>query len=357
VRVTADEVLSGEYLDPSVGGTGKWNSSTDYPTASDDDTAGYSIGSYWVVPGEAILRCLDNATGAAVWYTVTDDTAIGVPYRRLMEVHHVPGTATVGAWGLPAPAVWGSVADSSLATGPFLNITAQEFAVVDASDTAPIVIETSGAHGLLSGQSVTVEAVTGNTAANGDWEIASPAGTTFELVGSSGSGAYAGGGRVFEWGGLYVPSAMQIRWFPEFNWHVRTGSSSELANSVLVTGLYESAPHESTIDNIEGFGFRGTAGGNWTLEGSDGLGAATEIDLGASYAVAAARVYDLRATAVTSSLVRFYIDGEFVGSIDSTGSGLLPGASTNLFPFKLQRATSTGSTARDRFGRALFKHQ
>lgn len=37
------------------------------PTASDDETKGYSVGSRWVVPGAGELVCLDATAGAAVW--------------------------------------------------------------------------------------------------------------------------------------------------------------------------------------------------------------------------------------------------------------------------------------------------
>ena len=43
------------------------------PTASDDDTQGYSVGSIWVwgTPGFAQYICTDATTGAAVWDTIT----------------------------------------------------------------------------------------------------------------------------------------------------------------------------------------------------------------------------------------------------------------------------------------------
>lgn len=37
------------------------------PTATDDSSAGYSVGSRWIVPGAGELVCLDATVGAAVW--------------------------------------------------------------------------------------------------------------------------------------------------------------------------------------------------------------------------------------------------------------------------------------------------
>lgn len=37
------------------------------PTAGDDDTAGYSVGSIWITTSGAIYDCIDNTSVAAVW--------------------------------------------------------------------------------------------------------------------------------------------------------------------------------------------------------------------------------------------------------------------------------------------------
>jgi len=67
-------------------------------------------------------------------------------------------------------------------------------AITDATNAAPIVI-TSTAHGLSSGSDVFISGVTGNTAANGVHTITVLDANTFELNGSTGNGAYAGGGQ------------------------------------------------------------------------------------------------------------------------------------------------------------------
>jgi hypothetical protein len=68
--------------------------------------------------------------------------------------------------------------------------------VTDATNATPIVVTTVAPHDLENGETVTISGVTGNTAANGTFTVANKTATTFELAGSSGNGAYAGGGVV-----------------------------------------------------------------------------------------------------------------------------------------------------------------
>lgn len=76
-------------------------------------------------------------------------------------------------------------------------------AVTGASNTAPITITVGAPHGLSDGDSVTVTGVLGNVSANGTWFIANAASTTFDLVGSDGSG---GGGGAYVAGSGSVAS-------------------------------------------------------------------------------------------------------------------------------------------------------
>jgi hypothetical protein len=72
--------------------------------------------------------------------------------------------------------------------------------VVGATNASPIVITTNAPHGLDTGDMCLVTDVTGNTAANGDfnngWTVTVLSATTFSLNGSSGNGAYVSGGLV-----------------------------------------------------------------------------------------------------------------------------------------------------------------
>jgi hypothetical protein len=67
-----------------------------------------------------------------------------------------------------------------------------------ATNATPIVISTTASHLFATGDRVIVTAVGGNTAANGSWVIVVVNATTFQLVGSVGSGAYTAGGTVVD---------------------------------------------------------------------------------------------------------------------------------------------------------------
>jgi hypothetical protein len=66
--------------------------------------------------------------------------------------------------------------------------------VTGASNAGPIVITTGTTTGLITGDSVTVGGVNGNTAANGAFTITVLNSTQFQLNGSTGNGAYTSGG-------------------------------------------------------------------------------------------------------------------------------------------------------------------
>lgn len=68
--------------------------------------------------------------------------------------------------------------------------------VTGATNANPVVITTQQPHGLATGQRVQVEAVTGNTAANGGWIVTVLTATTFSIP-PQGNGAYAGGGNWY----------------------------------------------------------------------------------------------------------------------------------------------------------------
>lgn len=75
------------------------------------------------------------------------------------------------------------------------NLAAATGSITGATNATPIVITTSGAHGLDGvNQPVSISGVGGNTAANGDWEVKVLTSTTFELNGSVGNGSYTSGG-------------------------------------------------------------------------------------------------------------------------------------------------------------------
>jgi hypothetical protein len=71
--------------------------------------------------------------------------------------------------------------------------TVPEATITDASNS-PIVIITASDHGLNDGDSVVVDNVSGNTAANGTWTVTVTGTDTFILNGTTSNGGYGGGG-------------------------------------------------------------------------------------------------------------------------------------------------------------------
>ncbi len=78
-------------------------------------------------------------------------------------------------------------------TGQVLWTTEPTGAITGASNAGPIVISGSTT-GLVNGDSVTIGGVNGNTAANGTFTIEDVTANSFQLQGTSGNGAYSGGG-------------------------------------------------------------------------------------------------------------------------------------------------------------------
>ena len=67
------------------------------------------------------------------------------------------------------------------------------FSIKDASNESPIVVTTTDAHFLATGDQVTITRVDGNTAANGPFTVTVVDEKTFSLNGSTGNGDYADG--------------------------------------------------------------------------------------------------------------------------------------------------------------------
>jgi hypothetical protein len=86
------------------------------------------------------------------------------------------------------PIQYGGIASNI--TGNFPPVST----VTGATNASPIVIQTSAAHGLTSGDSVRVAGVQGNAGANGTWVATVVDSTHFSMLGSVGSGAYTTGG-------------------------------------------------------------------------------------------------------------------------------------------------------------------
>ena len=65
--------------------------------------------------------------------------------------------------------------------------------VTQASNTTPITITTPSTAGLVAGDQVTINDLTGDTNGNGTWTISNVTATTFQLVGSTTNGLYNNG--------------------------------------------------------------------------------------------------------------------------------------------------------------------
>ncbi len=96
--------------------------------------------------------------------------------------------------------------------------------VTDASNASPIVITTSAPHNLVDGQTVTVSGVLGNTNANGTFTIMILSPTTFQLVGTTGNAAYAGGGTVTN---TFLPGGIVL---PQIALFIPSGSTEQFIN-------------------------------------------------------------------------------------------------------------------------------
>lgn len=88
-----------------------------------------------------------------------------------------------------------TIGDSLFVNG--VNYFNPPLVLLDASNTTPIIIQTNVAHGLEDGDNVFVKGVTGNAAANGEFDSVTIIDAThIQLTGSTGSGDYGGGGVV-----------------------------------------------------------------------------------------------------------------------------------------------------------------
>ncbi len=102
-------------------------------------------------------------------------------------------------------------------------------AITAASNASPIVITTGANHNLSTGMVVNISGVTGNTAANGKWEVTVVSSTTFSLKGSSGNGSY---------------SSSHTQWW-EPVYYVRFGTTStiyELNPATISSGTLQATP-------------------------------------------------------------------------------------------------------------------
>ena len=154
------------------------------------------------------------------------------------------------------------------------DVVGVSLTVSGASNTSPIVITTSAAHGLTTDDYVTVASVGGNTAANISAKVVVLTSTTFQLVGTTGNGAYTSGGTVAAWERIQ-PNAGR----PGTNGMIRTvkvqhsqSTSTNSSFSMLFLAaptsssvptpapILDNAPYATTAGLVDGAGFVGKTG-------------------------------------------------------------------------------------------------
>jgi Ubiquitin-activating enzyme E1 FCCH domain len=128
---------------------------------------------------------------------------LGTALRSSHVTRNTTTSAPVNADSAPAYRVYGPGGLMANGTGnlSLKDPSAAGGTITAATNAAPIVI-TSAGHGLTTGTLVTISGVTGNTAANGTFQVTVVDANTFSLNGSAGNGAYVSGG-VWYVAGLY----------------------------------------------------------------------------------------------------------------------------------------------------------
>lgn len=153
----------------------------------------------------AVYGVLDGATFPDNTYDLLEDETnkhFTFKTESPTPFYSVSGTSTSGvgaSWdplaleALPYATQF-KVGDVLTAIRPTLSSTQSGTkAITDATNADPIVVTTAAAHGLTTGDNLTIQNVSGNDAANGTWFVTVTGATTFELDGSDGNGSYNAG--------------------------------------------------------------------------------------------------------------------------------------------------------------------
>lgn len=114
----------------------------------------------------------------------------GSAFSFLVQVLDADG-APADASAAPTFRVYGQ--NGLVASGTGSAAAAESGSLSGATNANPIVVTTTAAHGVTTGQPVTISGVGGNTAANGSVTATYVSPTTFSL-GVAGNGAYTSGG-------------------------------------------------------------------------------------------------------------------------------------------------------------------
>jgi len=135
-----------------------------------------------------------DANGSPIVMKATDSSGVYTPHHKLDANEEFIGN--VGSNGIITPysELATIIRPATTTTYSINDVLSTDLVVMAASNAAPIEIQTSAAHNLITGCAVTIAGVTGNTAANGSWLITKTAADKFSLNGSAGNGAWVSGG-------------------------------------------------------------------------------------------------------------------------------------------------------------------
>lgn len=205
---------------------------------SDPDTHGWTAGDViWVIPSHGLvvqqIDALDYGTSALVNFNP-------IEAQRKINIHIGKNESGVITGQLPWRVQYRNAQKKFFWLNPFAKT------VTSASDTTPIVIVTSTAHGMETGDAVYIHDAAGNTAANGRFIVTKISGTSLSLDNSAGNGTYTGSGLlntfipiVTDNAGWYLDSPLPTKTFVKMgdSETQRIGSSGLAAP--VVANLYD----------------------------------------------------------------------------------------------------------------------
>lgn len=137
------------------------------------------------------VSCVDNSGSARTDCTIAEGTTAS------QNITDVLPTKTSGTVLTIASGRWGH-GTTSPAPHPGTTFTIGSLSISGCTNASPIVCTVSSVTGtsLRNGDTIIVSGVLGNTAANGTWIADVQTSTTIALTGSTGNGAYSGGGTI-----------------------------------------------------------------------------------------------------------------------------------------------------------------
>ncbi len=143
-------------------------------------------------------------------------------------------------------------------------------AITGATNATPIVV-TAVAHGLTTGDMVSITGVLGNTAANGLYFIAVLTVDTFQLLGSIGNAAYTSGGTVTKTALVYIPTDAELSF---------TGWSFRDPSTIMQRAIFGAVCKEGTFGIGEDIAtWQSSGDGFWMLD-SVNFASATTVEKG-----------------------------------------------------------------------------